>query len=555
MKKLHISPNLKLPLEAVTQTFAILAVRGAGKSNTAVVMAEEMHDAGLPFVVIDPVGGWWGLRSSADGKSAGLPIPIFGGRHGDVPIDRATGELVADLIVDKRLSCVIDISEFESEQARKDFLLNFAQRLYRKNKEPLHLFLEEADDYIPQKPQRDEARLLRAWENIIRRGRSRGIGITLITQRSAVLNKNALTQIETLFAMRTTGPQDRKAIEAWVKYQDLKEDLLASLPGLETGEAWCWSPWWLKDTKRVRIRRRRTFDSAATPKHRGQRRAATLADVDLPALEREWATTVERIEADKPAVLRRRITELERGTKELERKLKNKLVAPAPVIEYVEVPVLKKPDIKRLETVAGRLEDTARGIRSAITNAPRAPAKRAPVVAPPRAKPKVMPERGPTRLANGGNDTPMGAGERKILTAIAQHSDGVTRKQVTVLTGYKRSTRDRYIQLLRGKDLITDNGERIIVTQQGIAALGRDYEPLPTGAALLDYWRHNLPSGELACLEVAVASYPEPVDRETISDQTGYKRSTRDRYLQSLKLRHFITEPSRGLICANNELF
>ncbi len=34
-----------LPLDAVTQTFGILAVRGAGKTNTAVVMAEEMGKA------------------------------------------------------------------------------------------------------------------------------------------------------------------------------------------------------------------------------------------------------------------------------------------------------------------------------------------------------------------------------------------------------------------------------------------------------------------------------------------------------------------------------
>ncbi|HET7910018.1 MAG TPA: hypothetical protein VFL19_04870, partial [Nitrospira sp.] len=63
----------------------------------------------------------------------------------------------------------------------KYFLLKFAQRLYEKNEDPLHLFLEEADDYIPQKPMRDEAQLLRAWENIVRRGRARGLGMTIIT--------------------------------------------------------------------------------------------------------------------------------------------------------------------------------------------------------------------------------------------------------------------------------------------------------------------------------------------------------------------------------------
>src|SRR4249920_1587243 len=107
---LNLAPDLRLPLDAVSRTFGILAVRGAGKSNTAAVMAEEKSAAHLPFCVIDPVGSWFGLRSSADGKAPGLPIPIFGGKHGDVPLERGAGELIADLIVEKRLTCVLDLS-------------------------------------------------------------------------------------------------------------------------------------------------------------------------------------------------------------------------------------------------------------------------------------------------------------------------------------------------------------------------------------------------------------------------------------------------------------
>src|SRR5262245_29535708 len=85
VSRLDISPELSLPAQAVTETFGLLAVRGAGKSNAARVMAEEMFAAGLPFVAVDPVGSWYGLRSSRDGKRPGLAVPIFGGKHGDVP--------------------------------------------------------------------------------------------------------------------------------------------------------------------------------------------------------------------------------------------------------------------------------------------------------------------------------------------------------------------------------------------------------------------------------------------------------------------------------------
>ena len=58
MEGLTLGPGLVLPVEAVTETFAILAKRGAGKTYTAAVLVEEMMSAGLPVVIIDPVGVW-----------------------------------------------------------------------------------------------------------------------------------------------------------------------------------------------------------------------------------------------------------------------------------------------------------------------------------------------------------------------------------------------------------------------------------------------------------------------------------------------------------------
>jgi hypothetical protein len=350
---LKISNTISLPVTAVTQTFGALAVRGAGKSNFGAVLAEEFYAAGLPFVVIDPVGAWWGLRSSGDGKMPGLSIPIFGGKHADVPLDANSGEIIADLIASKRLSCIIDLSQFEDESPKKRFLLAFARRLYLKNEHPLHLFLEEADDYIPQKPMGDEAKLLRAWENIVRRGRGRGIGITLITQRSACINKNVLTQVETLFVLRTTGPQDIDAIEAWVKYHGQKKELLSSLSGLANGEAWVWSPYWLNRMERVQIRRRSTFDSGATPKQTHNiMPAATLADVDISALKEKLGATIEQAKENDPAQLRRVISELRA---QLARQPKVPKTA-----ETIEVPMLGKRGEKLLASATAVVEKWGR---------------------------------------------------------------------------------------------------------------------------------------------------------------------------------------------------
>lgn len=346
--KLHISDELALPADFITQTAGILAIRGAGKSNLAAVLAEQMFAAKLPFVVIDPTGTWVGLRSAGTGP--GLGVVIFGGREQDVPLERGSGETIADFIAENRVSSIVDVSDL-SEGDKVRFLADFAKRLYRKNRDPLHLILEEADDYIPQKPFRDQAETLRAFQDIVRRGRARGLGITLITQRSAVVSKDVLTQIETLFVLRTTSPQDRKAIEAWVDYHGQDREIVDSLPSLKPGEAWVWSPHYLGKVERIQVHRRTTLDTAATPKGAAAKNPATKADVDLEAVSQAMRAAIDRAKADDPKELRQQIAALKR-------ELAAKPTAKSE-IKTVDVPILKDAQLSRLEASLARLEKIA----------------------------------------------------------------------------------------------------------------------------------------------------------------------------------------------------
>lgn len=179
---LPLGPGFSLPVDVVTQTIAILAKRRAGKSNAAVVLAEELYKAGLPWVAVDPKGDWWGVRASGDGTGPGLAVIVFGGLHGDVPLEPSSGNLVADLIVDRRLTCVLDVSEMSKAEQRR-FLGDFATRLYKRNREPRMVIAEEADEYLPQRVTAGDARLVGAWENLIKRGGFRGLGVCLLSQR------------------------------------------------------------------------------------------------------------------------------------------------------------------------------------------------------------------------------------------------------------------------------------------------------------------------------------------------------------------------------------
>ena len=264
MKKIKLGENFSLPEDVITQMMAFLGRRGSGKTYGAGKFIEGLYDIGGQFIILDPVGVWWGLRLDADGKKKGLDITIFGGLHADVPLEPAAGTLIADLIVDKGISAIIDVSQFEFNTDKARFAEAFASRFFfRKKSRPsaVHLVIEEAQEFCPQNPAKGEERMLGAFNRIIKLGRNFGIGISLISQRPQEVNKKALNQTECLFAFQMTGLPERKSIEAWIADKGLDKNLADVLPKLEIGDPHVWSPQWLKISKQVKIGRKRTFNA------------------------------------------------------------------------------------------------------------------------------------------------------------------------------------------------------------------------------------------------------------------------------------------------------
>jgi hypothetical protein len=117
---IRIAKGLELADDVATQSIAILARRGAGKTYTASVIVEEVIRAKVPVVVLDPTGAWWGLRTSADGEKPGLPVVIFGGDHGDVPLEATAGKVIADVVIEHPGAYVVDLSRSTRRPPRCD---------------------------------------------------------------------------------------------------------------------------------------------------------------------------------------------------------------------------------------------------------------------------------------------------------------------------------------------------------------------------------------------------------------------------------------------------
>ncbi len=521
-----LADELTLPDDAVTETFALLAKRGAGKSNAAVLMAEGMFDSGLPWVAVDPKGDWWGVRSSKDGTGAGLSVVVFGGEHADVPLEPGSGAFVADLLVDNRFTAVLDVSLMSKSDMRR-FLADFADRLYRRNREPLHVFAEEAHEYIPQRVTAADAPMVGAWERLVKWGRTHGLGVTLITQRSASLNKDVLTQVETLIALRTTAPHDQAAIKAWVDEHESGAGLITELRKLPAGGAFVLSPGWLEldGPLRIQFRQRRTFDSGATPKA-GQRRInpRTVADVDLAAIKDAMADTIDRAAADDPAQLQARVDELERQLAEsrhvsteeplrLIRHVQGGLVALEATLNRVVESLLGNPDARPNQQDS---EDRTSAVREYIGALQNGGAEQLRRDGHGTSRPAA--DAAPAPEAN----VKIGRAERTVLSVLVLHGP-TSHSTVALLAGYsaKASTVGVALSKLRRAGLV-EEGQPLRATQAGRDLLGGEVEPLPTGKALIDYWVARFGSTEGKVLKALIGLYPRPGTQAEVAQMTGY---------------------------------
>jgi hypothetical protein len=555
-RALRLAKDLVLPADAVTQTFAIFGKRGSGKTNGATVLVEELLKVSLPVVILDPVDAWWGLKASFDGKGPGFPIYVFGGPHGDLPLEPSAGALIADVVAHERLPMILSMKTWGvAERAR--FVTDFAKRLLQVNTEPVMMVLEEADAFIPQRPAKGEEAMLGAMDRLVRWGRGSGVGCTIITQRSAKVNKDVTTQAETLIAFRTTGPQDRDAIDGWIKHhagEEKRDDVLSTLPTLPNGTAWVWSPEWLEFFGKAAFRRRATFDSAATPKVGEKvRPPKKLAAVDLEQLRNQMAETVEKAKAEDPRELRKTIADL---NKQLA--AKQSPPAPAAKTKTVEKFVLRDGQLARaerlVEQIAGVFEraqpllgqlEAQRLMISVAIDKTREPhsthhAERHPPH-PPDDRPQELarPQPGPTTSRDGrrgaglrrGRDDSNGVGalsrmHRAMLIALAQHPAGLTKKQIHVHTGYASSgsTSAAFADLVR-EGWVNASG-RLTITHAGLQVLG-PFEPLPLGDDLREWLLagDKLSTMEKALLERICAAYPDPIAKGAVLEHTGYASS------------------------------
>ncbi|SEC68369.1 Type IV secretory pathway, VirB4 components (plasmid) [Tsukamurella tyrosinosolvens] len=576
---IELADGVELPLDVVTATIAVLANRGGGKSSFTHLLVERMYDMGLPVIVIDVKGDWYGIRSDAAGDGPGLPFTIFGGDHGDIEIEPGDGDALARLLVKDRIPAVIDLSHMSKGKAHS-FATAFAESLYRYNRDPLHLVVEEADVLIPQRQSADTARLIGAMEDLAKRGRTRGIGMTVVSQRPQEVAKSVLDLMETVVLLRMSGPRTIKAIQEWIsvnndRSSDTAKEVISSLPTLETGTGWVWSPSFLGILTRAQFPLFRTFDSHVTPRVGEIRKVPrTRADIDLARITTDIVAARDTVSgasgrargaspAQRQALdaanqraddLTRRLTESENTVQSLQRRV-------AELESAVAADRTRQVLRSAVEALSGALDalDAAEPTKKPVVaeNLEPAPGGAERTVNRPAA-PVPAPRRAPASARAQGVDVPkFPTGAARMIESLARMAPlRLTQRQWAVAAHLKQKggTWSNYVSLLRRAGLLDETSAGVTLTDKAWDLVGRNQPPL-SAQELQAHYLDVLPTGAARMLEAVMNAYPAAAPRAQVATEANIEigGGTFSNYLSLLR-KNGLVETTRESIQATEIL-
>ncbi|HYE29926.1 MAG TPA: hypothetical protein VEH27_00730 [Methylomirabilota bacterium] len=529
----------RIPLDQyASQGNAILGIRGSGKTYTATWLAEQLLVAGIPFVAFDPIGIWRYLK--VPGAGQGFKV-VVAGENADLPLTADTAPEIVRAAMRQNIPLILDLYSMRLSKSDWKKIVETAIRLLLyENKDCglRHIFIEEAAEFCPQRVGPDQGRVYAEIEKLARMGGNASLGFTLINQRAEEVNKAVLELCDCLFLHRQKGRNSLTALEKWLSFADHRDsktrqsaDITKSLPTLSAGQCWVWTEG--SDVpKLVSIPEKQSF-------HPDRRNPATAKAAKSPTdvgafvnqLRSALGTAQEKVNQEDPAYLRSRIKELEKRVAAAEAKAQamkpQPTVSPSVLVAFERIAKEAKSAIDALTPAAPTVAQSI----SSRTIAPHA-------LPQPRIQPVV------------DQSGPLQGGAKRMLIALAQRPQGLTRVQLGVRAGLAHSsgTFATYLSKLRSLGYISDFGKGMAITEAGREALG-SFTPLPSGRQLFDYWASQLNGGAARMLQTLYDAYPQQITAEDLGNAAGiaHTSGTFATYLSKLRSLELVTGDRNNL--------
>ncbi|MDD5417264.1 MAG: DUF87 domain-containing protein [Candidatus Nanoarchaeia archaeon] len=204
--------------ELITGRTCILAQSGGGKSYGMGVICEELCRQGLGFAVIDTEGEYSSLKQKFD------VVWVGNSKECDITLDKINFDDFSRKAMMSNMAVIFDVSDAMDLMSVVDKICSSLYRTASELKLPYLLIIEEADKFAPQR----NGKVVGSLNEIARRGRKRGLGLLIASQRPAFVNKDVLSQCNNQFIGKLTIQNDLNAVR---QFFNVREELL-KLPDL-----------------------------------------------------------------------------------------------------------------------------------------------------------------------------------------------------------------------------------------------------------------------------------------------------------------------------------
>jgi len=139
--------DVTLPVvEVLTGRAFLTGKSGAGKSNSASVIAEELLDRGFPLLIVDTDGEYWGLKEQYEILHVGADEEC------DLQVGAEHAGKLAELALEDNVPIILDVSGFLDADEGDALVRETARELFqreKKRKKPFLMLVEEIHEYIP----------------------------------------------------------------------------------------------------------------------------------------------------------------------------------------------------------------------------------------------------------------------------------------------------------------------------------------------------------------------------------------------------------------------
>ncbi len=188
----------------------VSSMTDGGKSWTIRKICEEIFGK-VGLIILDPEGEYITLREK-------YPFLIIGK---DIPLEVDSAEFLAEQVLKENISVIIDFSTTDilDQQEFTSKFINRFMALQTKLKKAYVLVVEETDEFAPEKGTY-KSESLRSIINVAKKGRKRGIGLIVATQRPAFVSKFVISQCQNKIIGHTEWTGDLKVIKNFLQVSD-----------------------------------------------------------------------------------------------------------------------------------------------------------------------------------------------------------------------------------------------------------------------------------------------------------------------------------------------